>query len=64
IVQTHQSIKSVIKNASFKQWQVARQIGINETTLIVWLRNENDLNLERRNKILAAIKELSNGKRK
>ncbi|MFT8470901.1 MAG: hypothetical protein ABF661_08185 [Oenococcus sp.] len=57
-----QSIKSVIKNASFKQWQVAKQIGINETTLIVWLRDEASLDTDRKNRVLTAIKELSNGK--
>ncbi|MFT8729798.1 MAG: hypothetical protein ABF755_07080 [Oenococcus oeni] len=61
-VTIHQSIKSVIQNASFPQWQVANKLGISERTLIVWLRDEASLDTDRKNRVLTAIKELSNGK--
>ncbi|EJO03706.1 hypothetical protein R5R51_02025 [Oenococcus oeni] len=56
---THNSIKSVIKESTFYQWQVAKAIGISQTTLIVWLRDEKTLDDKRKNKILEAIEELS-----
>lgn len=43
-----------------KQWQIAKEIGIREETLCRWFRNE--LDLERKEQIIAAIDRLSKDK--
>ena len=50
-------IKKAIKEKGLRQWMVAQQLGIGETTLVRWLRNE--LFEERKNAILSAIEALS-----
>ena len=47
------SIRDRIKALGLKQWQLADEVGIHETTLIVWLRQE--LTGERRERVLAAL---------
>ncbi|MHA5147551.1 helix-turn-helix domain-containing protein [Oenococcus oeni] len=59
----HKSLKIIIKESSFYQWQVAKKANISETTLVTWLRDEKSLDDKRKNKILKAIEELNeNGK--
>ncbi len=53
------TIKNEIKARGLRQWQVACAIGISERTLICWLRTE--LTAERKQKIVDAIKILSQG---
>ncbi len=50
-------IRDAIRNARLAQWQVADRIGVAESTLVRWLRIE--LTDERKQQLLAAIKELS-----
>ena len=50
-------IRQKIRMAGLKQWQVARQCGVNEYTFIRWLRYE--LSEDRKNMILKAIDDLS-----
>lgn len=50
-------IRAAIKESSLCQYQVAEKIGVSEFTFIRWMRNE--LSDERKQRILAAIKELS-----
>lgn len=52
----NQDIKSQIKEAGLKQWQVAKKCGVNESTFVRWLRD--DLSAERRAAILKAIDDL------
>lgn len=54
-----QSLKSQIKSASFPQWKIADQIGISEKTLIVWLRREDKLPSDKKDKIIQAIGEFN-----
>lgn len=53
----NQEIKTAIKAAGVKQWQVAKACGISEFTLVRWLRDE--LTDERRKAIFSAIEALS-----
>ena len=50
-------IRTAIKESSLCQYQVSEKIGVSEFTFIRWMRNE--LSDERKQRILAAIKELS-----
>lgn len=50
-------IRTAIRESSLCQYQVAAKIGVSEFTFIRWMRNE--LSDERKQRILAAIKELS-----
>ncbi len=50
-------IRTAIRESSLCQYQVAEKIGVSEFTFIRWMRNE--LSDERKQRILAAIKELS-----
>ncbi len=50
-------IRTAIRERDLCQYQVAEKIGVSEFTFIRWMRNE--LSDERKQRILAAIKELS-----
>lgn len=50
-------IRTAIRESVLCQYQVAEKIGVSEFTFIRWMRNE--LSDERKQRILAAIKELS-----
>lgn len=50
-------IRTAIRENDLCQYQVAEKIGVSEFTFIRWMRNE--LSDERKQRILAAIKELS-----
>ena len=50
-------IKAEIKEKGLRQWMVAQKMGICETTLVRWLRDE--LTDERRKAIFSAIEALS-----
>ena len=50
-------IRTAIRESNLCQYQVAEKIGVSEFTFIRWMRNE--LSDERKQRILAAIKELS-----
>ena len=52
----NQDIKEALRNASLKQWQLAKQLGISEFTLVRWLRDE--LSAERKTAIYSAIETL------
>lgn len=54
--QANMKIRHEIHEAGFTQWQVAEVIGINATTLTVWLRTP--LNDGRLKRIESAIDEL------
>ena len=58
----NEDIRKTIKAAGLKQWQVAKELGISEATIIRWLRDE--LNEERRNAIFSAIESLQKRKEK
>ena len=53
-------VRKAIKNAGLTYWQVAEAIGINATTLTVWLRTP--LNSSRLERVVVAINKLA-GKR-
>ncbi|MDQ8644377.1 hypothetical protein RG601_04915 [Enterococcus sp. FR169] len=55
-MKANSDIRSIIVKNRFKNWEVANQIGIADTTLSVWLRTP--LNDERKKRILKAIEEL------
>lgn len=50
-------IRTAIRESNLCQYQVAEKIGVSKFTFIRWMRNE--LSDERKQRILAAIKELS-----
>ena len=50
-------IRTAIRESNLCQYQVAEKIGVSEFTFIRWMRNE--LSDERKQRMLAAIKELS-----
>lgn len=54
--QANMKIRHEIHEAGFTQWQVAEAIGINATTLTVWLRTP--LTPIRKSRVDAAINEL------
>lgn len=51
-----ENLKTTMKDAKVKQWQVAKQMGVSEFTFCRWLREE--LSPERHAQVLAAIDEL------
>lgn len=51
-------IKRMIQTAKLYQWQVAKALGITAGTLTIWLRDD-PLPEERRQRIIAAIRELA-----
>lgn len=57
-VQT-QSLNQLIKSNKLNYFQIAHQIGINRGTLWGWLKFEDDMTTEQRNRVLKAIQELS-----
>ncbi|MFT9245040.1 hypothetical protein [Liquorilactobacillus satsumensis] len=57
-----QSLSQLIKNKKLNYFQVAHQVGINRATLWGWLKFEDDMAAEQKNKVITAIQELSNGK--
>ena len=52
----NQEIRDQIKAAGLKQWEVARKLGVAESTFIRWLRDE--LSEEQRTAIFKAIEDL------
>lgn len=50
-------IKQAIREKGLRQWMIAKELSIGETTLVRWLRDE--LSQERRKAIFAAIEALS-----
>lgn len=54
---TNIDIRNMIAEAGLKHWEVADAIGVNESTLCVWLRKP--LANERRRRVLAAINALT-----
>lgn len=50
-------IRQKIRDCRLRHYEVAERIGISETTFSVWLRKE--LTGERKEKVLQAIKELT-----
>lgn len=57
--QANIEIRNKIQAAGLTQWQVAEEIGINATTLNVWLRTP--LNSSRLSRVNNALKELKKG---
>lgn len=55
----NESVRSEIQAAGLTQWQVAEVIGINATTLTVWLRTP--LTQSRQERVEKAINELIKG---
>lgn len=51
-----ENLKTMMKDAKVKQWQVAKQMGVSEFTFCRWLREE--LPPERHAQVMAAIDEL------
>ena len=56
IKKLNQDIKETIRKARIHQWEVASAIGISESTLIRWLRDE--LPEEKRMRILSAVDQI------
>ena len=52
-------IRNAISESGFTQWQVAEAIGINATTLTVWLRTP--LNESRLNRVQLALRKMKKG---
>lgn len=52
-------IKAMIRQRRLYQYEVANELGVSEYTLCVWLRNE--LNPERKQKVLEAMERLTGG---
>ena len=52
----NEQIREKIRETGVKQWQVAKRLGVSESTLIRWLRD--DLSQERKTAILNAIEEV------
>ena len=52
----NQDIREKIKAAGLKQWQVAKKMGVAESTFIRWLRDE--LSADQREAIIRAITDL------
>lgn len=57
--QANVEIRNKIQAAGLTQWQVAEEIGINATTLNVWLRTP--LNSSRLSRVNNALNELEKG---
>lgn len=55
--QPNAEIRETIRNHNLHKYEVAYKVGIAETTFSVWLRKE--LTGERKEKVLRAIKELT-----
>ena len=53
------SIKQIIKESRYRQYEIAAKIGISEYTLCKWFRKE--LTAEQQERILAAIAEIKAG---
>lgn len=53
------SIKQIIKESRYRQYEIATKIGISEYTFCKWFRKE--LTQEQRELILSAIEELKTG---
>ena len=49
-------VRDAIRRSRFKHYEIAQQLGIHETVLSRWLRNE--LTSERQEKILKAVHDL------
>lgn len=59
VKQANIEVRNEIHEAGLTQWQVAEAIGINATTLTVWLRTP--LNSSRLSRINAALESLKKG---
>lgn len=53
-------IKSALKKSKVKQWQVADELGVSESTFTRWLRYE--LTADKKESVLAAIKSIAGEK--
>ena len=51
----NEEIKSALKEAGLKQWELAEKIGVGETTLSRWMRTE--LPAEKKQKMLQVIED-------
>lgn len=51
----NEEIKSALKEAGLKQWELAEKLGVAETTLCRWLRTE--LPAEKKQKMLQVIED-------
>lgn len=56
-MKANSEIRNKAKNINIKHWQIAAKLGVSEQTIMRWLRVP--LTKERKDKILAAIEELS-----
>lgn len=58
-MKTNQTVREAAKRKNVKLWQIAAHLGISEPTMTRWLRST--LSPERKNAILKAIDEISEG---
>ena len=56
-MQANKSVRDLIYSKRLRNWEVAKEVGITDTTFSVWLRTE--LNDERKERVLKAIERLS-----
>ena len=56
-MKANQEIRNLITSNRLRNWEVAKEVGITDTTFSVWLRTE--LNDERKERVLKAIEELT-----
>lgn len=53
---SNQEIKALMKENSIYMWQMAKQLGVNETSFCKWFREL--LGVEKQQQILSAIEEI------
>ena len=53
---SNRDIEALLKSEEIYKWQVAKKIGIHETTFVRWFRDE--LSEERTRQVLTAIEEI------
>lgn len=53
---SNQEIKALMKENSIYMWQMAKQLGVNETSFCKWFREP--LGVEKQQQILSAIEEI------
>ncbi len=56
IYETNLEVMRLLKKEDIFKWQVAKKLGIHETTFVRWFRNE--LTKEQVDKILSAVDEI------
>lgn len=52
------NIKEKIRKSLIPQWKVAKKIGVCEQTMVKWLRNPEELGIDKLERIEKALKEL------